>query len=257
MPPAPAPNAPLPGMPSAAPAASNLPPSPWGAPPGRTPGLPPIAPTPAAPPPPPRPTDNVGGATGVLQAMSPSPNSGPLPFAFSEPPAPAPAPPIAPPPAVAGAPGGGFADRAAAAATAGLRRTGCRQASSLGPAALERAPAVSAAGPSEYTQMIQKAAPPPPAPAAKPAADERSNKASDKRLPLGLIVALNVIVILAVALVLYFVLRPRHPANRGPRARGRRTRRHRATGTVGLTRQTAVIVRTRTMAAVRGYAQSP
>lgn len=61
--------------------------------------------------------------------------------------------------------------------------------------------------------MIQKAAPPPPPkPAAKPAADERQGKGTEKRLPVGLIIALNVILILAIALVLYFVFRPTPPA---------------------------------------------
>lgn len=147
----------------------------------------------------------MGGATGVLQAMSPAPNSGPLPFAFSEPPAPAPpampaTPPAAPPPPQSGG---------SPMMPPLLPPPVFAPAASASPGSPPSASAPSAAGPSEYTQLIQKAAPPPPpAPAAKPAANERQGKTSEKRLPLGLIIALNVIAILAIALVLYFVLRP-------------------------------------------------
>ena len=70
-----------------------------------------------------------------------------------------------------------------------------------------------AAGGSEYTRMIRQSAtpaPPPVTPAPpKPALAPTTPKAS---LPLPLIVAINVVVLLAVGLVLYFVLRPTPPA---------------------------------------------
>jgi hypothetical protein len=64
------------------------------------------------------------------------------------------------------------------------------------------------AGPSEYTMMMQKATPPPPAAAPKPEAANKAPAPAKKRLPLGLIIGLNVIGLLIIALILYFVLRP-------------------------------------------------
>lgn len=58
--------------------------------------------------------------------------------------------------------------------------------------------------------MIQKAAPPPPPPPPKPAA-KPADTSNTRKLPIGLIIGLNVVVILAIALILYFVLRPAPP----------------------------------------------
>ena len=62
-----------------------------------------------------------------------------------------------------------------------------------------------------YTQLIQQSVTPAPvvATSAKPSTLPAERKRS---IPLGLIVALNVVLLLAIALVLYFVFRPATPA---------------------------------------------
>ena len=69
-----------------------------------------------------------------------------------------------------------------------------------------------AAGPSDYTMLIRQSATPPP-PVAKPAAPAPAASPTEPRrsIPLGLIIALNVVLLLAIALVLYFVFRPAPP----------------------------------------------
>ena len=59
-----------------------------------------------------------------------------------------------------------------------------------------------------YTEMIQRSVTPPPVVAIekKPAADVPAQK---KNIPLGLIIALNAVLILAVVLIAYFVFRPK------------------------------------------------
>jgi hypothetical protein len=66
-------------------------------------------------------------------------------------------------------------------------------------------------GPSDYTMLIRQSATPPPA-APKAAAPAPSQPAPARRsIPLGLLIALNVVLVLAIALVAYFVLRPAPP----------------------------------------------
>jgi hypothetical protein len=69
-----------------------------------------------------------------------------------------------------------------------------------------------AAGPSDYTMLIRQSETPAP-PAAKAAAPPAAAQpATPKRpVPLGLIIALNVVLVLTIALVLYFVFRPTPP----------------------------------------------
>jgi hypothetical protein len=69
-----------------------------------------------------------------------------------------------------------------------------------------------AAGPSDYTMLIRQSETPAP-PAPKSAAPAAPTQAATPRrpVPLGLIIALNVVLVLAIALVLYFVFRPAPP----------------------------------------------
>jgi hypothetical protein len=69
-----------------------------------------------------------------------------------------------------------------------------------------------AAGPSDYTMLIRQSVTPA-APVAKPAAPTPAAPPAEPRrsIPLGLIIALNVVLVLAIALVLYFVFRPASP----------------------------------------------
>lgn len=66
--------------------------------------------------------------------------------------------------------------------------------------------------PGVYTQVIRQSVTPAPQlpEAAKPAAEAKAPK--KRSIPLGLILALNAVVLLAVVLILYFVLRTKPPA---------------------------------------------
>ena len=69
-----------------------------------------------------------------------------------------------------------------------------------------------AAGPSDYTMLIRQSATPAPPAAQAPAQGSAAPAAKPKRsVPLGLIIALNIVLVLAIALVLYFVFRPSPP----------------------------------------------
>jgi len=68
------------------------------------------------------------------------------------------------------------------------------------------------AGPSDYTMLIrQSETPAPPAPKAAQPTPSTPPVPAKRALPLGLIIALNVVLVLAIALVLYFVFRPSSP----------------------------------------------
>ena len=67
-------------------------------------------------------------------------------------------------------------------------------------------------GPSDYTMLIrQSATPAPPAPKAAAPARVVDPTTPKRSVPLGLLIALNVVLVLAIALVLYFVFRPAPP----------------------------------------------
>jgi hypothetical protein len=69
-----------------------------------------------------------------------------------------------------------------------------------------------AAGPSDYTTLIRQSTTPAPPAVKPPAQSPAAQSATPKRtVPLGLIIALNVVLVLAIALVLYFVFRPAPP----------------------------------------------
>ena len=69
-----------------------------------------------------------------------------------------------------------------------------------------------AAGPSDYTMLIRQSETPAPPAVKPPAQAPAAQSATPKRtVPLGLIIALNVVLVLAIALVLYFVFRPAPP----------------------------------------------
>jgi hypothetical protein len=68
------------------------------------------------------------------------------------------------------------------------------------------------AGPSDYTMLIrQSETPAPPAAKASQPAPSAPPVQPKRAIPLGLIIALNVVLVLAIALVLYFVFRPAPP----------------------------------------------
>jgi len=68
------------------------------------------------------------------------------------------------------------------------------------------------AGPSDYTMLIRQSETPlPPAPKSSQAAPSAPTHRAKRHIPLGLIIALNVVLVLAIALVLYFVFRPAPP----------------------------------------------
>ena len=68
------------------------------------------------------------------------------------------------------------------------------------------------AGPSDYTMLIrQSETPSPPAPKTSQPAPSAPAAPTKRHIPLGLIIALNVVLVLAIALVLYFVFRPAPP----------------------------------------------
>jgi hypothetical protein len=68
------------------------------------------------------------------------------------------------------------------------------------------------AGPSDYTMLIRHSeTPAPPAPKATQPAPPAAPAPAKRQIPLGLIIALNVVLVLAIALVLYFVFRPAPP----------------------------------------------
>ncbi|MGQ0647143.1 MAG: hypothetical protein ACT4P7_06200 [Gemmatimonadaceae bacterium] len=68
------------------------------------------------------------------------------------------------------------------------------------------------AGASDYTRFIQQSVTPPPALPTAPKAAATPLAPKKRAIPLGLIIALNVVLVLALALVVYFVLRPSPPA---------------------------------------------
>ncbi len=179
---------------------------------------PPLQPTPASPMVPaqaPRPTTPHaaaappyagGGATGALAARAVPPEALADPLAafaaFVAPPAGI-APPAAawrPAEAVASAEG------LPPAAVGGVAR---------GPApfAPAVAPPSASAGPSDYTRLIRNAVAPPPPARARPASPDAA--VSPVRFPLRLVVAVNVALLLAAAIVLYFATRPPQPAGSG------------------------------------------
>ena len=68
------------------------------------------------------------------------------------------------------------------------------------------------AGPSDYTMLIrQSETPSPPAPKSSQPTPSAPTPQAKRHIPLGLIIALNVVLVLAIALVLYFVFRPAPP----------------------------------------------
>jgi hypothetical protein len=68
------------------------------------------------------------------------------------------------------------------------------------------------AGPSDYTMLIrQSETPAPPAPKAAQVGAPAPPVAAKRSIPLGLVIALNVVLVLAIALVLYFMFRPAPP----------------------------------------------
>ena len=138
--------------------------------------------------------------------------AGPFGAAFGAPPVAASAPAVPGLPAMASAPMPSGAPLAPMITPPAFRMPGT---SGIGGSAspFGGANAAPAAGGSEYTQMIRQSTTPPPPPVVPaPPKAALAPPAVKTTLPLPLILAINVVVLLAVALVLYFVLRPKPPA---------------------------------------------